>query len=93
MSNTVFKEAERMSLELAKLNAAIYELKELLDPVMSEQSVCEAKDEPTPLEPVVCRVADRFRGSRYYVIDILNNVKDIISRLEIYEDCCPDTKK
>lgn len=89
---TVFKEANHMSSELAKLNAAISELKELLAPVMSEQSVCEAKDAPL-LEPDVCRVAERFRSARYYVIDILNNVKDIISRLEIYEDCCPDTKK
>jgi hypothetical protein len=80
----VFEEAERLGSELEKLGGAIYELKELLDPVMSGRFVHEEKDTPTHSEePVVCRVADRFRGARYSVIEILNNVKDIISRLEI----------
>jgi hypothetical protein len=79
----VFEEAERLGSELEKLGGAISELKERLDSVMSDQSVCDKNGEPSPQVPAVCRVAEKFRSTRYLVVDILNNVKDIISRLEI----------
>jgi hypothetical protein len=79
----VFEEAERLGSELEKLGGAISELKERLDSVMSDQSVCDKNGEPSPPVPPACRVAEKFRSTRYLVVDILNNVKDIISRLEI----------
>ena len=79
----VFEEADRLSSELEKLGRVISELKERLDPVMAEQSVCEKDCELSPPVPAACRVAEKFRSTRYLAVDILNNVKDIISRLEI----------